>query len=144
MSLKKINKCFILVGFSFVLCHCEGDSVDSDSIARASNVVFGKCDHRTHSDPAQRHCREWTGSGFENFDLEVSCNAIDQGAFAMGSCPEGNLVGICVLNEGQFFETLFYYYSDAWNEIAASDSCENKDLTDITGSSPSRWLPASP
>ncbi len=144
MSLRTVFNCFGLVVLTCLFCQCTEDLGEVDSSVRASNLVFGKCDHRNHMNQKDRQCREWTGVGFENYDLESSCDAIDDGTFAMGSCPQGNLVGICILNQGQFLETLFYYYDDAWDELEASDSCENKDLVDITGESPSRWLPASP
>ena len=110
----------------------------------ASSINFGKCDHRNHMDPQYRHCREWTGPGFETHDVESDCEKIDDGKFAMGSCPNGNLVGTCTINWGQLFEMRFFYYDDTWDEMAAADSCENKEFENIVSDAPSRWQTASP
>ena len=131
----------LLMSLTLINCSSGGDG-DGSSTERSSSFLFGKCDHTEHTDVKQRQCREWTGSGFANFDLSVSCKAIDNSNFAEGFCPLGGLVGVCILNGGQGFETKFYYYQEDWDATMAEDSCNKKDLTDITDNTPSRWIPA--
>ncbi len=141
MKIRTIVFSFFYVSISLVLCQCSDGEGGVDSNVRSSSALFGKCDHTTHPDPTNRQCREWTGSGFENFDLQVSCDGIVNGIYAEGFCPLGNLVGVCVLNAGKFLETKFYYYSEDWNEVSAEENCNDKDLMETTGNTSSTWLP---
>ncbi len=140
MKIRTIVYGLCYLSASLILCQCSEDGETVDSSVRSSSALFGKCDHRTHPDPTNRQCREWTGSGFADADLEVSCDGIVNGIYAEGFCPLGNLVGVCVLNAGKFLETKFYYYSDDWDEASAEESCNKKDLTEVTGNTSSTWL----
>lgn len=130
----KTIKAIIVIFSSLLLVHCSNNlSTDETTQAANEQKIFGTCDHTGHSSQNQRQCREWIGDGFEAFDLSVSCNAIESGVFSEEDlCSTDNLLGVCVMNEGEALETRFYYYSDQWNESSAGANCSTKAIGEIS------------
>ena len=130
----KTIKAIVVIFSSLLLVHCS-KSTNSGDLTQAANdqKIFGTCDHTGHSSQNQRQCREWIGEGFEEFDLSVSCNAIESGVFSEDDlCSTANLLGTCVMNEGGDLETRFYYYADQWNESSAGANCATKAIGEIS------------
>ena len=149
--MKTFAQFIILSICSFALLNC-GASDPKSEISQSSQLpgsgsnstgFYGACDYTSSTIKDNQRCREWTGDGFAGFDLQVSCEYESlpggPGVYADLHCTTENLIGICVLDEGESIEFNYYYYGDILTLGDAHANCEDAATTDIGGQIDSKF-----
>lgn len=107
----------------------DGGTASADSGSGSSACLA--CDDRKRADPTRRQCQEYFGTD----DLRAICAAVESGECLPTKCPDEDLVGVCVMNEGGESGAKFYYYSADWDATSAEDHCMTRDRTAVDGPS---------
>ncbi len=133
----------LLMSSSLIACSSGSDSGSGAVSAVVGlapiNKLYGSCNHVNLADPNQRHCREWHGSYFASFSLQVSCNGIG-GVYSTAACPSLSRVGTCYLGKDTQMETRFIYYSNNWSVLSGEANCALKNTTSLGGNLASTWV----
>jgi len=68
-------------------------------------------------------CGEYPGSYYDSNPMNTSCTG-GGGTWLTSGCPSNaNLIGHCVFNSGNQYESVFYYYSPTFNLTSAQSNC---------------------